>query len=210
METLIAWITEHASHAHFFIFFAILLAGFNIPISADLLILTSAILAATIIPEHTIHLYLAVFLGCYFSSWIAYWLGRLAGNKLAKFRWFSKLLSEERLAKTQKFYEKHGLITLLVGRFIPFGVRNCIFMTTGMSKLSFTKFILWDFIACLTWSLVTFSLFYKLGENYQFVYTHLKTVNIIVGSAFGVTLIGVIWYKRSKKRERQQIKSFNA
>ncbi len=199
MEALIQWISGHAPYAHWFIFGAILLAGFNIPISADLLILVGAFLAATLVPEHTIHLYLSVFLGCYFSAWAAYWLGRLAGKKLCAYKWFSTLFSQERLKKTQKFYEKHGFWTLLIGRFIPFGVRNCIFMTSGMSRLSFVKFALWDLVACFIWSTLYFYLFYLLGQNYQAVYSYLKTVHLFIFGAFGVTLIAFIWDKRRKK-----------
>lgn len=38
MEALIEWVLSHAEHAHWYIFGAILLAGFNIPISADILV----------------------------------------------------------------------------------------------------------------------------------------------------------------------------
>lgn len=52
MESLIEWLLQHAEHAHWYIFVAILLAGFNIPISADILLVMGGFLAATIIPEH--------------------------------------------------------------------------------------------------------------------------------------------------------------
>ena len=199
MDSLIAWISAHGEHAHWFIFGALLLAGINIPLSADLLILASAVLAATLLPEHTIHLFLAVFLGCYFSAWIAYWMGRLLGNKLTRFRWFSKLLPPERIEKTKKFYHRFGFLTLLLGRFIPFGVRNCIFMTSGMSQMHFGKFILWDFFATLIWSSLSFYIYYKLGGHTQMCYDYLRTFNIVIFAALGVTLIGFIWYKRRKK-----------
>ena len=60
METLIQLITKHAEHAHWYIFGAILLAGFNIPFSADLLILLSAFIAASIFPEHLWQLYFSI------------------------------------------------------------------------------------------------------------------------------------------------------
>lgn len=199
METFIHWIVQHAHHAHWFIFGAILLAGFNIPISADLLILAGAFLAATVVPEHTLYLYLSIFLGCYFSACIAYWFGRLAGKKLGRFSWFSKLLPQERLNKTRRFYQKYGFWTLLIGRFIPFGIRNCIFMTTGMSRLSFVKFAIWDFFACLAWTSCAFYAFFTLGHHYQMVWHYVKTFNLLIFAAFSVTLIAFLWYKRRKK-----------
>lgn len=195
MDAFISWITTHANHAHWIIFGALLLAGFNIPISADVLIIASALIAATIIPEHSLHLYLAIFIGCYASAVIAYWVGRLLGRKLMRWRWFSRLLPPQRLEKAQRFYQRHGFWTLLIGRFIPFGVRNCLFMSSGMSRLSFKKFALWDLFACFIWSFSIFHLVYYLGHNPRY----LKVFNLILFSAFAVTLILFIWYKRKKK-----------
>ena len=62
MEYLTQIIVHHAQNAHWFIFIAIILAGFNIPFSADLLILAAALLAATVVPEHTWLLFLASYL----------------------------------------------------------------------------------------------------------------------------------------------------
>lgn len=200
MEKLIEFIVQNAHLAHWFIFGAIILAGLNIPISADLMVIIAGVLAATVIPEHVILLFLSVFLGCYFSAWVAYWVGRKLGPKLLRLKFFRKMLPEERLEKIRAFYEKHGFLTLLIGRFIPFGVRNGIFMSTGISCFSFTKFMLRDLVACFVWSSTTFSLFYLLGQNYQRLYGYMKTFNLLIFALFAVSVIVLIWYKRRKKR----------
>jgi membrane-associated protein len=204
MGNLTEIITQHASNAHWYIFFALILAGFNIPFSADLLILVAAILAATIIPEHAWLLYFSVLIGCYFSAMCAYWLGRTLGATLCKVKFFARLINSERLGKIKHFYDRYGLWTLLAGRFIPFGVRNCIFMSSGMSKLHFGKFILMDAIACTLWCTSIYYLFYTLGQNYEAVWHYLKAFNLLIFIAFSVTVIGFVWYK-SKKRTRASI-----
>jgi membrane-associated protein len=201
MEHLINIITHHAQNAHWYIFIAILLAGFNIPFSADLLILVAAILAATIVPENTWLLFGSILIGCYFSAMCAYWLGRLLGSALCKKKFFLKLISPQRMKKIKLFYDKYGLWTLVVGRFIPFGIRNCIFMSSGMSKVHFGKFILMDALACTIWSSACFYLFYTLGQNYDTVWHYLKTFNLFVFAAFSVTVIGFIWYKIRRKTQ---------
>jgi membrane-associated protein len=65
MEQLTEIISGHAHNAHWYIFIALILAGFNIPFSADLLILLAAILAATIVPENAWLLFGSVLIGCY-------------------------------------------------------------------------------------------------------------------------------------------------
>jgi membrane-associated protein len=201
MENFVEFIIQNAHLAHWFIFGSIILAGLNIPISADLVVIVSAVLAATVIPEHALLLFISVFLGCYLSSWVAYWMGRMLGPKLMKLRFFQKILDAQKLEKIHKFYEKHGFLTLLIGRFIPFGVRNAIFMSTGMSRLSFGKFIARDSIACFVWSSTTFCLFYLLGQNYQLLYRYVKAFNVLIFALFAISVIGIIWYKRRKKRQ---------
>jgi|HubBroStandDraft_4_1064222.scaffolds.fasta_scaffold187897_2 membrane-associated protein len=200
MEYVTEIIVRHAHHAHWYIFAAIILAGFNIPFSADLLILAAAILAATVVPEHTWPLFLSILFGCYFSAMCAYWLGRLIGTALVRKKFFAKLLDAQRLSRLKLFYEKYGLWTLVIGRFIPFGVRNCIFMSSGMSKLHFGKFILMDALACAIWCSTCFYLFFTLGKNYETIWYYLKTFNLAIFAAFSVTVIGFIWYKNRKKK----------
>ena len=199
MDQIIQFILAHQLYAPWLTFFLILLAGLNIPISIDVLLVLSAFLAATTIPEYTFSLYLSILLGSYFSAWIAYWIGRTFGIKLLNVRWFSKILPPNRLKKVGIFYENHGFLTLIIGRFIPFGVRNCLFMTAGMSKIPFTKFILRDALACSLWASLCFYAFYSLGLNYEKLLSQMKIVNLGLFLAFGVTLIGVFWYKRQKK-----------
>lgn len=190
----------HAPKAHWYLFSAILLAGINIPISIDLVVLLSALTAATLIPEHTPQLYLAVLFGCYFSAWLSYWKGRLLGGYLLRYRFFSKLLPPPRLERAKSFYEKYGLLTLMIGRFIPFGVRNCIFMTTGISKQNFFSFILRDALACFVWVSTAFALFYTLSQKSLLLYSYLKTFNILIFSLFSVAGIAFIWYKIKKRK----------
>lgn len=205
MEQIAEFITRHAHYAHWYLFGALLLAGFNIPFSADVLILIAALLAATVVPENTGLLFGSVLIGCYLSAMCAYWVGRVLGSHLHKVKFFSKLLPLDRMNKIKRFYEKHGIWTLLLGRFIPFGVRNCIFMSSGISKLSFGKFILLDALACSLWCSVLFFLFYSIGHNFQALWQTLKAFNLFIFAGFSVTVIGIIWYKIRKNARLNRI-----
>lgn len=195
------FIVDHAHLAHWYVFVAILLAGMHVPISIDVVVILGAVLAATVVPEKTVHLYLGILLGCMFAAWISYWIGRLIGPKLLRFRFFQRLVPPKRLERLHYFYKRYGLFTLIIGRFIPFGVRNCIFFTTGMSKISFPQFIYRDAIACLIWCSSSFYIFYILGKNFDTLYDKVKTFNIAIFVAFAMAVIGVIWYKKKKRKK---------
>lgn len=175
-----------------------MLAGFNIPISEDLMIIVSAVIASTLLPENTYILFLGVFLGAYISDWTAYWIGR----KLFHRPFFAKAISNKRLEKLQNFYKRYGVLTLLFGRFIPFGVRNGLFMAAGIGKMNFKKFLLFDGIACLISNSVLFTLTYQLGKNYHTLLPLLKKFNIILFSLFVVTIISFFCYKRIVSKQK--------
>lgn len=198
METIISLIFEHAPYAHWIVFGALMLAGINVPISEDLMIIFSAVLAATVVPENTYKLFLAVFLGCYISDWACYWIGRKFGPKLWNIRWFAKTFDPKKIDQIQAYYEKYGFLTLLIGRFIPFGVRNGLFLTAGLGKMPFGKFLLSDGIACILSNTALFTLAYTVGKNYEMLIETLKTFNIFLFSAFLIAIIGFFWYKRRK------------
>ena len=199
LQSITNFIFEHANNAHWIIFSALLLAGLNLPISEDVLIIISAILASTIIPEKTMKIFLFVFMGCFLSDWIMYWIGRLLGPKLWHLKWFNKIFPKKRLDQSKNFYDKYGFFTLFIGRFIPFGVRNALLFTAGLGKMSFKKFLLSDGIACACSNSVLFSLTYILGRNLETLLPIIKKFHFIIFGLFGLTLIILFWYHKKRK-----------
>lgn len=199
METLLQWLTLHAAHAHYILFGLLMVSGFSLPVSEELILILGGVVASSIIPEHTIHLFIAVFLGCYFSDWIAYWLGRVMGVRLYRMKWLAFALSEKRVARLTRFYSRYGTLTLLLGRFIPFGVRNGIFMTAGVGKMHFGKFALIDGIGCLFFSLILFSLAYSFGQNYEALRSYVDVGNFILLGCFIAGVAGALLYFKLRK-----------
>jgi membrane protein DedA with SNARE-associated domain len=193
MEELIQIIQANIQYAHFIIFGLLLLAGLNIPVSEDAMLFISAILASNN-PDYLPHLFIGVYLGAYFSDLICYSLGRFFGPKLFKIRFFAKMVSAERITKISTYYQKYGVITLILGRFIPFGVRNALFLTAGLGKMNFIKFALSDLLACTISSIVFFSLYYHYGEN---VINYIKQGNIAV-FALAFILLSIFWYRKKR------------
>jgi membrane protein DedA with SNARE-associated domain len=169
VESLLEWLSLHADQAHYIIFGLLVVTGLSVPISEDAMLIVSGILASTVIPDHTLHLFLGVFLGCFASDCIAYGLGRHFGKRLTRSRWSFFSLSESRVRRLNVFYKRYGFWTLFVGRFIPFGVRNGIFMTAGAGKMAFSYFALVDGISCLIFSSIVFFASYSCAQNYESV-----------------------------------------
>ncbi len=205
MDSPLLFLSSHAANAHWFVFLGLLLAGCNLPISIDLLVVASALLSVHYVPENTILLYSTLLMGCCISAWISYALGRKFGPALKNWSLFHPILSDKKISKMQIFYQKHGIYTFIIGRFIPFGVRNCLFMTSGLSRLSFLRFACLDFFACFLWLTTFFFSVRHLGQNFSVIWPIIKTLNLFIFLIFLVALIGLIWYKRTRKNNRKSL-----
>ncbi len=199
MEIIIQWLTEHAQVAPYAIFGLLVIAGFSLPISEDVLLLVSGMLASTVMPEKTLHLFLATFLGSLASDVIAYGLGRSFGDSLYSKKWFGHT-AKRRVDKMQAFYKKYCIWTLMIGRCIPFGVRNGIFMTAGVAKMRYVTFLACDTVACFFFSLALFFLAYSFGSNFDRVCHLVQHASIIAFATLLLFVIAfVVWKKRSRK-----------
>lgn len=202
MESIFNFICLHVHDAYWILFLLLMLAGMNIPISEDLILLTGGALAGTCLETRgeVLHLYLWIYLGCWISAWEAYWLGRLLGPKLYEIRWFSRFITPKRIAKLHHYYERFGILTFIVGRFIPGGVRNALFMTSGLGKMPFLKFILRDGLACLLSSATLFYIGYIFGENYATLAHYFRRYEMMLGSIVILVIISAIVLFRRKSK----------
>jgi membrane protein DedA with SNARE-associated domain len=192
LEDILFYINAHVAQAPYIIFGLLILAGLNIPVSEDAMIFISAILASKN-PQYLTELFVGVYLGAYSSDIICYWLGRTLGPKLWKIRFFSKMVSPKKVDKMRHFYKKYGAFTLIFGRFIPFGVRNALFITAGLSKMALVRFMIFDFIACSISVIIVFTLTFHYGEV---VIDYVKRFNLLFFSM--VILLLLCFFIRKK------------
>ena len=201
MEAALDFIQGNVHIAPYLIFGLLLLAGFNLPVSEDAMLFVSGLLAAKY-PEKTPLLFAGVFLGAYFSDLICYgFIGRYLGPKMFKIKFFSKMITQEKIDQMSAFYEKYGIWTLIFGRFIPFGVRNALFLTAGLGKMNAWKFALSDLLACVISCTSFFWLYKTYGET---VIVYVKKGNIVIFSVAVLVGLGVFI---KKKREEKKAKS---
>ena len=196
MEQAIEFIQSNVQYAPYIIFGLLLLAGFNLPVSEDVMLFISATLAASY-PDNLIPLFIGVFLGAFFSDLICFTIGRIFGATLfEKDGFLTRFISQEKIRKIEVFYDKHGIITLILGRFIPFGVRNGLFLAAGIGKMSYLKFSLSDLLACTISSVFFFTLYYKVGKP---VLEYVQKGNIVIFSIAVVVVLFVWLYPKYHK-----------
>lgn len=202
MEELFAYICENAHHAHWILFLLLLLAGLCIPISEDIILLLGGALASTCIDEYTpMHMYLWLFAGCWISAWEAFWLGRQFGSRLYQHRPFKWIVTPHRMNVLHSYYEHFGVFTFITGRFIPGGIRNALFITSGLGGMPFRTFLWRDGLGCLLATSIIFSIGYKFGEKHDIILHYFRQYELFVISIGAAVLIvlGLLYFRVARK-----------
>ena len=200
METLYLYLSELAPNAHWIFFLLLLLAGMNIPISLDLILISGGIIGNLYIPDHIVRLYLFLLAGCILAAWEAYWIGRILGPKLYTIWPFSYCITKERVSNLSRYYERYGIIVFIVGRFVPGGVRNGIFMSSGLCNMPFLTFMLRDIPGCILSTLFLFSLGFFFAEKKEELFTFFKAYNeAVILCAIGIIILWIMFLNFKKK-----------
>lgn len=162
MDAILQWLTSHFHSFPLVVFVALLLGGFNVPISEDVLVFMSALLCQSDKANIPIF-YAAIFFGATLSDWLVYFWGWLLGRGFISNRFFKKIIKKENTIRFSKALDKYGVFTYIIVRFIPFGVRNIMSMTSGFIGFNFCKFILFDALATLCNTSALFWIVYFFG-----------------------------------------------
>lgn len=201
MEDILSWACAHADQAYWLVFVLLFLAGLNIPISEDIVILTAGALASTCLEGSPLLLYVCCYLAAWISAWQVYWIGRLLGPKLYNVPWLNRMVNQEKIDRLHEYYETYGIYTFLVGRFIPGGFRNVLFITAGMGRMPFLKFIGRDAPSCLFSTGTVFFLGYLFAEYHQSLVEFIKRYNVIGLILILVIITALFFWRRYKKRQ---------
>ena len=179
---------------------ALLAAAENIfpPIPADVLIAFGAFIAARN-NESPIPAFLTVLLGNVAGAMIMYAAGRRYGASWTenRFRLKHKDTADDKLST---LYERYGLISLAIGRFIP-GVRAIVAPFAGALRAPVTGTVAAITLASGTWyGLVTWAAF-RAGSNWEELVRTLGRMGRVTAivAAVLIAAIGFMWYRHRRK-----------
>jgi dedA family protein len=147
----------------------------------------------------------------YLAGW---YLGRPIIYKFANSKWGHLcLLNQEKVEKSERYFEKHGMVATITGRLLP-GIRHLISIPAGLSRMNYWKFLLYTTIGAGTWH----SILALLG-HYMHAFVPEEQLNekiLEYGEyiKFGLIIIVIIvclyfllkWYIKKKKADNKQVK----
>ena len=204
MIDIIARLTEYTEYFPFAAFIGLLLAGLNVPLSEDLIIITGALISRGD-PSMLVPTFVAIYSGVIISDYFPYYLGILLRKGTLKSKFLIRLFSKKNLDKMHRYLEKYGIFAFIVGRFIPFGVRNTMLLTSGFFGLRLRRFALYDTTAATISVCVLFFLVYHFGEAIEKPFHAVGIILfVLLVSAAVFIIIRIIWELAQKRKQPEQ------
>ena len=82
---------------------------------------------------------------------VALYVGRPVIYKFANSKWGKMcLLNQEKVEKSERYFDNHGVAATLTGRLIP-GIRHLISLPAGLARMNYWKFLLYTTIGAGAW-----------------------------------------------------------
>ncbi len=80
-----------------------------------------------------------------------YWIGKFLGDRAIKWKFRGKqLVNPKYIEKTEKFYEKYGVKTIILARFVPI-VRTFAPFVAGVGEMKYSRFLPYDILGGVLW-----------------------------------------------------------
>jgi membrane-associated protein len=175
-----------------------LLAGFFLP--GDSLLVTAGLIAGIGDILNIYALLLLLPLAAIAGDNTGYWLGRHFGPRIFN-REDSLLFHKDHLKRTQKFYDKYGVKTIIIARFVPI-VRTFAPTVAGVGKMKYSRYLLFSVLGGVLWIWSMCLCGYFLGRSIPHIEKKIHWVILIVIFLSFIPIFKElfhIWQEKKKK-----------
>lgn len=182
------------------ILFLMLLESTVIPVPSELVVTPAAYHAA----NGSLNIFLIILyatigadLGASINYFVARYVGRPVIYKFANSKWgHICLLNQEKIEKSEKYFDDHGIAATLTGRFVPV-IRHLISIPAGLARMNYGKFILFTTIGAGGWHTVLALLGWYLhaivpeDQLYDKIEEYAEYIKLII---LALVIIAVIYF----------------
>ncbi|MCK6483450.1 MAG: DedA family protein [Phycisphaerae bacterium] len=134
---------------------------------------------------------------------ILFTFGRRFGERIVELPLLRRMVTQARLDWAERQFAKRGAIIVFAARFMP-GARPVLFMTAGIFRVSYLKFLAIDGFAALISVPVWIYLGARFGEAAETYLGNVKYAQYVVFGTLGAILIAWFFWERHQHQKRRQ------
>lgn len=139
---------------------------------------------------------LAGTMGSLLGAWFNYWLAVRWGRPFFERHGRYFLISRKSLDRADRFFERHGHISTLVGRLLP-GIRQYISLPAGLSRMNLAQFSFFTTLGAGIWVTVLAVAGYMFGQNQAVMMSHVHSLGFILIAFCLVLIVGYLAIRRN-------------
>lgn len=181
-----------------------------VPLPSEIVIPPAAYIARE--PDSNLNIYLIILfgtlgalIGATFNYFLALLLGRPLMYKFAESK-VGKLflLSQEKIQKTEAYFNNKGKISTFIGRLIP-GVRHLISIPAGLARMNYGAFALFTVLGAFIWNICLALMGYLAHGQADLINKYSHELSLIILGLLGLAVIyfAVKYFIKKKKKSIQ-------
>lgn len=195
LDSAIALLSQYGLWA---IFLIIMLEYACFPISSELVLPVSGLVAFRLGHRITLVILISVVAGLIGSS-ACYFAGRAGGGFLDRlFHRFPK--AGRQFYKACDWQQRYGRMSIMLGRVVPL-FRTYISFASGITRQNYLEFLLFSSIGILSWNTLLISCGYLLGENFEVILPYIKQYSMVILLLIAAVVLFAVWKKRKRRMQ---------
>jgi membrane protein DedA with SNARE-associated domain len=205
------WITTLLGNLNYgTIFFLMLLESTVVPVPSELVVAPAAYHAAG---GHLNAILVVIFatlgadVGASINYLVAFYVGRPVIYRFANSKWGKMcLLNQEKVEKSERYFDNHGVVATLTGRLIP-GIRHLISLPAGLARMNYWKFLLYTTIGAGVWHTILAAMGWYLHAvvpEDELEATIERYNHYIVLAIVAIVVLAIAYFVIRKKTKKQQ------
>jgi membrane protein DedA with SNARE-associated domain len=111
------------------------------------------------------------------------------------------LLNQEKVEKSERYFDDHGIVATLTGRLIP-GIRHLISLPAGLARMNYWKFLLYTTIGAGAWHAILAAMgwyLHAIVPEDQLEQTIEQYNHYIVAGILGIVVLAALYLFISHK-----------
>jgi membrane protein DedA with SNARE-associated domain len=195
-----SWIANLvASYGYLVLFILVGMESLGIPLPGETALVTAAAFAAT----GRLNLYIVIAVAAaaaIIGDNGGYWIGRKGGLALVTRYGRHVGLTEAKLTRARKFFDRHGAKAVFLGRFIAL-LRSWAAALAGIGHMPYGVFTFWNALGGVVWASLFGTLGYLFGENLPRLEHYIGRISLVLGL---VVLVGLVVGARMYRARRRK------
>jgi membrane protein DedA with SNARE-associated domain len=179
------------------------LEDFGVPVPGETILIAGAIYAGAG-RLNIVALGAVAFVAAVIGDNIGFAIGHFGGRALALRFGRYVFLTEERLDKAERFFDRRGSIVITFARFVE-GLRQANGIIAGITGMHWLRFLVFNAIGAALWVGTWVTIGYFAGNNITTVYHYITLYSYYVLAALVVLIVGYIVWRRRRRRRRAAV-----